>query len=637
MLSAIRSFARSPIFGGLIIAFLIAAFALWGVEDIFRGAGNAVATVGSERVTAQEVNRTFTQQWNAIQRENPRATREQADEAGLGDQVIQQLVAQAALNAQARDLNLAVSDTRVVRAIQDVPAFRSGFSNRFDRAAYSEILRQQGWSEASFEAQIRQEMTRGQFIDVALSGVQPPALMAEARAAYEAEQRAIRALFLSPSLAGEIEEPDDAALEAFINEHSQIFQMPEQRRFTVVRISPDLLARDIEVDEDDLRTLYEIREEQGELAEPALRSYAQWSVAEADSAEAFAARLTGGEAPDAAAAELGLGAPTRQAEVQLYEIPDQAVANAVFEMGEGEARVVQSRLGLRVVLVEAADDSDVPSFEQMRGQLRAEYALESAEAAMFDTLGVFEEARAGGATLEEAANRAGLPSERYDYVAAHGFTMEGAPLMSLMESPEILREVFSAPVGFDTDLGNYGEDGYFVVRVDSVQEQRVPSLDEIREEAAEAWRTLQTDERLGVIADEAVARARAGETLDAIAADIGAGARVETSTLRRTETAGPFSRNVVGAAFSVRQGEPFEARGADQRTRVVGVVTAITADEAAPDAAIRQALAEEFENDMVGALERTLIGAYDVRINEDLRDAALGRTQPDDFQQPLMR
>ncbi len=630
MLSAIRNLARSPLIGGIIIAFLIAAFALWGVEDILRGGRTDAISVGTERVTPQQLNRAFNQRLTIAQQENPRLTREEADRAGLGESVISQLAAEAALNAQARELNLGVSDSRVFSEIQGIPVFRSGFSNRFDRATYNEVLAQQSWTPETFEQQIRTELRRMQMIDSAIAGARAPSVMAEARAAYEAEARTIRALLLPPALAGEIEPPTDEALEGFIAEEAQVFQRPEQRRFSIVRATPDMLAMDADVDEEELRELYQMRLDQGELSEPATRSFALWTVADAETADALIARIEAGEDADAAASELGLSQAARQTEAQAYEVPDQTVSAAVFEMAKGEARALDTRLGLRVAYVEAATDPEVPSYEQARDGLRAEFARLTAEDEMFAALDRLEQARGAGATLEEAAAEARLPVEKYDFVTRNGFTMEGQPLMSLLEGQEILQQVFEAPLGFDTDLTEFGDGGYFVVRVDEIEESRLPRVDEVREDAEAYWTALRTDERLGEIATDALARVRAGETLDAVAADLGGAARVETSTLRRSETAGPFGEMLVGAAFAARQGEAFEARASGQRTRAVGLVTAIQAD--APATADASALSEELENDILMGLERSLMNIYEIRPNQAMIDVALGRSQPDQNQ-----
>ena len=102
-----------------------------------------------------------------------------------------------------------------------------------------------------------------------LGGVRAPQVMATARRAYEQERRQVRALLLPPSLAGDVGEPTDEQLQAFIAENAQIFTRPEGRRFTLVRVTPQMFQQDVDVSEDDLRELYEFRRESGELAPPA--------------------------------------------------------------------------------------------------------------------------------------------------------------------------------------------------------------------------------------------------------------------------------------------------------------------------------------------------------------------------------
>lgn len=628
MLTLIRSLARSPIAVVVIIVPVVAAFALFGINDIFTGTGNAVITVGNERVTAQEVSRTMQREMRRIQMENPRITQQEADAAGLGDSIISTMVAQAAISAQARELGLAATDQQVFDLISSAPAFQSVFTNRFDRASYMEFLRQEGWNEAAFERQLRSDLRRQQFIDAALSGATPPDLFARLRARFEGEQRTIRALLIPPSLAGDVGEPDDDRLRAFIEENAPFFTLPEQRRFTLVRLDPALVSPDIAIDEDELRELYEMRLETGGLSDPALRSFAQWVTPDEQTAEALAERVRAGEAAEAAARDMGLGDAIRIENAEIFAIPDQAVASAVFDMDAGEVRAVQGRLGWRAVYVESATDPEVPSFEAIADELRTELAGETAEFQVLDALANFEEARGRGATLEEAADAAAIPVERFDFITAEGFEITGAPLMSLLREEQILRHVFETEEGFDTGLIQFGDDGYFALRVDAVRESELADLETVREQAAAFWRMRQIDDRLEEFVTSAMTRIAEGASLDEAASEI-AGARVEETTLMRTQTAGPFTQALVSAAFRAPLNQPFETRAGDQRTRAIAIVTDISVSQAETRSEQRRNISDALQNDVIAALERGLLDTYPVQINTALRDAALGRTDPD--------
>jgi peptidyl-prolyl cis-trans isomerase D len=635
MLTLIRQMAKNPLIGGIIIALLVAAFALWGVTDIMSGGGNAAVVVGPERVSAQELQRNYNRQVIQIQRENPRVTREEIDAAGVGDQVVQQMTLQAALAAKANELGLSISDQTVFDSIQAIPAFQNPFTGRFDRATFLEVLSQNGYQGGSmdrqFERDIARELRQGQFVDAILGSVEAPSLFLANRQAWTNERRAMRALLIPPSLAGDVGDPDEAMLEAFIADNAGVFERPEQRRLTLIRFSPALFERDAQVSETDIEDLYAFRLDRGELADRQVRTYEQWAAPDQASAEAAAGRLAAGEAVRDVRAELELGERVAFTDMQQLQVPDRSIAAAVFAMAAGEVRAVDSRLGWRVVRVTDAVDPEAPSLDVLREDLRAELARDQAEEDMFTAMSAFEDVRRFALDLSEAASEAGLPLESFDYITADGFTLEGAPAATLLEEggDEILRLAFSLTPGLDSALEPYGDGNYVVVRVDSVEAPRLPRVDEVREDAEAFWRLRTIDERLQAIVDDAFERAGAGESLEAIAALIGGGATVEIATLGREETAGPFNRNLVSQAFGAAPGAHFPARAGDQRTRAIVVVDEIIAPSVAQAGSEQvAAMRQEIESDIAMALQTALLEAYEVRADQRLIDQALGRIDP---------
>jgi peptidyl-prolyl cis-trans isomerase D len=632
MLSLIRSLARSPIVGGMIIALLIAAFALWGVSDIFTGGNNAALVVGPKSVSASEIQRTYERQLFQIQRDNPEITREQADQMGLGNSVVQRLIAETAVNAKADQMGLTISDDTLFETLRSIPAFQNPFTNEFDPGTYASILRENGYrgsmAERQFESDITSELRRGQFVTAALGGIYAPDIYAEIRNAYNSERRSLRALLLRPTLVETPQTPDDETLNAFIQDNSRIFERPEQRRVTLMRISPTDLLRDVEVSEEDLQSLYDFKLENGELSDPATRSLTQWPAPDQASAEAAAERLNAGEAAASVAADLGLGDEVALADVEAYLVPDARIAEAAFTMQAGEIRAVESQLGWRVVRIDAANDPVTPSFAEMEAELRTELARDTAEGMMLDALGVFEEARGDGATLEAAAMQAGLFAERIDFVGANGYSPDRAPSLTMLQNPDILTAAFSAQQGFATDLESYGEDGgYFVIRVDEIEPARLYELDEVREDATQFWVMRETDNRLQEVVDDVQARLDAGESLDAIAEALGAGARVESAVLARDETAGPFNAQLVAQAFRQAEGGRFLSRADNQTTRALVIVDEVIAGQGGTiTPAQRTEMTNELRDDATQVVTSALINAYEVRQNQDLIDQALGRT-----------
>ena len=232
-------------------------------------------------------------------------------------------------------------------------------------------------------------------------------------------------------------------------------------------------------------------------------------------------------------------------------------------------------------------------------------------------------------TLEEAASEAGLFAERIDFVGSNGYSPEREPSLTMLQNPDILTAVFAAQQGFATDLESYGEDGgYFVVRVDEIEPARLYELDEVREDATNFWIMRESDNRLQTVVEDVQARLEAGETLDAIAESLGAGARIEAAELGRDETAGPFNAQIVAQAFRLPEGEQFVARAENQTTRALVIVDAVTSTQGgAVSPAQRTELTSELQDDATQIVTSALINAYEVRSNQDLIDQALGRTE----------
>src|SRR5512146_591428 len=104
MLQSIRNASQGVVGKAImtvVMGLLIVAFAIWGVGDMLRGfTSSTVASVGGTKVTAQEYQRRFKRPF----------TNEEARQIGLDRSILQQLVSEAAVDAETRKLGLSISD-----------------------------------------------------------------------------------------------------------------------------------------------------------------------------------------------------------------------------------------------------------------------------------------------------------------------------------------------------------------------------------------------------------------------------------------------------------------------------------------------------------------------------------------------
>ena len=140
-------FARVVIF--ILFAFLILSFAVWGIDDIFRGYGTqAVAKVGSTEIDTVAYRAAFQNELQSLsQRFGRQITAEQAIAFGFDRQVLGKLISEATLDDKIKSNGLALSDERIATTIINDEMFR-GADGKFDKNVFNDTLRRAGLSEA---------------------------------------------------------------------------------------------------------------------------------------------------------------------------------------------------------------------------------------------------------------------------------------------------------------------------------------------------------------------------------------------------------------------------------------------------------------------------------------------------------
>src|ERR1700730_10779405 len=103
----------------VVMGVLIVSFGIWGIADIFRGFGQStLAKVGGTEISAEQFRQIYMDKLQQLGRQFGRPlTSEQARAFGLDRQVLQQTIAEAALDEEARRMGLgqAEDETRRMR------------------------------------------------------------------------------------------------------------------------------------------------------------------------------------------------------------------------------------------------------------------------------------------------------------------------------------------------------------------------------------------------------------------------------------------------------------------------------------------------------------------------------------------
>ncbi|MBB1091218.1 SurA N-terminal domain-containing protein [Rhodopseudomonas palustris] len=629
MLRGIRN-ASSNWFGKtvmiIVMGVLIISFAVWGIADIFRGFGRStLAQIGGTEISTEQFRQTYNDRLQQIGRQFGRPlTPDQARAFGIDRQVLQQVIAEAALDEDARRLQLGQSDDETMRSILNDPSFK-GTNGAFDPGRFQQVIRQFGFTEQRYIAEQRKVALRRQIAGTITAGLAPSNTMLLVASQFQNEQRAIDYLKLTDAQVGTIEPPSAEALAAFYEDHKAQFRAPEYRKVAFVALTPESIAKWTDVSDADARKLFDERKDK--LSTPEKRQVLQIVFPNAEEAQAARARITEGASFEDIVNQRGL----KPADVELglvgkAEMLDPAVAKAAFALPLNEvSQPIPGAFGTALVKVGKIEPGVQPSYESVAPTIKRDVALERARAQVQAQHDKMEDARAGGANVIEAAKMLGLNAVTIEAVDRSGRGPDGQPVKEIPQGLELATSAFNSDVGVDTEQINY-QNGYVWFDVLGVTPSRERSLAEVKDQVEARWRTEQVTSRLRTMAAELVQKLGANGKLAEVAPQ---GVKVETASGLKREGATPgVPATVVEAVFRTAKDGVGQSPGGNGNEWFVYRVTDVTVppvDLASDDAKkLKDALLQRMNDEQVGEYIAWLERDIGTKINQQAVAQATG-------------
>lgn len=366
-------------------------------------------------------------------------------------QVLDSLIRQQLLLADARAAGLRISDEELRRAIASVPVFQEG--GKFSPVRYQQYLESQYLSPTAFEQKLRDDLLLQKqlsaFVDSsfvtrgAVSRVQQ--LLGERREI--AEYRLNASDFLKDITI------DDAAIKKFYDANANRFRTPEAVRVEYLVLSQDEVAKNIAVNDDEARRYFdehksELGQEERKVAHILLTvdknaTAAQKAKVKAE-AEAIAREVAAkptsfaqvatarSQDPGSAAKGGDLGWFGHGAMVKPFE-------DAAFKLAKGQiSGVVETEFGYHVLKLE---DIKTPDFESSKADIVARLARQKAGATFREQnekLG--DIAYQQSDSLKPAAEQLKLKIETSDWI------VRGQPAPGLLAGAKVQAAVFADDV-----------------------------------------------------------------------------------------------------------------------------------------------------------------------------------------------
>lgn len=519
-----------------ILILIIAGLGGLGATN-FGGGSTAVATVGDTDIDINDYARAIDREIGRFQDQTgQRLTFAQAQGIGFDRIALARLVQAAALEEETKELGLSVGDETVRDRILEVGAFQG--AGGFDRDAYEFALRQAGLTVKEFEADIRAEATSNLLSAAVSSGLDASDTYVDTLYAFARETRDVSWVRLGEAdLASEIPEPTDEELRAFHAENASAYVQPEARVIDYALVTPEDIAPDLEVTEDQARALYEERLE--DFVQPARRLVERLVFPSEDAAAEAKAGIDGGET---SFDELVAGRGLSLDDIDMGEITEAALGDAgaaVFALEEpGIAGPAPSSLGPALYRVNAILEAREVPFEDVRDELAEDAALDRARRVIVETGARIEDLLAGGASVEDIAEKTELTAGRIEF---DGEGDEGiAGYLNFRDAAQTL-------TAGDLPRTVEMEDGALaVVSLAEIIPSRELEFDAAREAVLSDWRARATEDAL---------RKQAQSMVGAIAEGVEETPLTETLELGRTGFVEGTPPEFVDTVFEMEVGE----------------------------------------------------------------------------------
>ncbi|MCJ2177834.1 SurA N-terminal domain-containing protein [Novosphingobium album (ex Hu et al. 2023)] len=521
MLSFFRNFFKSKIGAAIALAALVLiaiAFASGDIAGLRNSSGlsdgNAVATVGSEDVDAQQLTQGATRALERVKQQQPTATMKLLVAQGGVEQVLSDLIDRTAFFVFGKDHKILASDRLIDSEITQIPAFQ-GVDGKFDQNTFRQALAQQGISEKALREDIAHNLTAQVLMSPATTGTVMPDYAARQYAALLTETRtgAVAAL---PSLAFAPEkDPTDQQLAAFYKDHTDAFIRPERRviryaSFDKTSVKAPAVPTDAEIAAryDANKAIYAAQDR---------RKITQLIVPTEAAAKAVVAEVEGGKPLEAAAGEKGLTA-ANLAYFSKEDLSSQfspEVSASVFAAPVGKLATPQkSALGWHVIRVDEEEKKPARTLADVKAELTQQIVEEKTRKGFTDMAANIEDQIDNGASLPEVAKAFGLEIKTTAPLTADGqIYMKPGEIV-----PGDLKPVLPTAFTMDQEEPQVAPavpgQTFVVFDVTDIMQSAPAPLAEIKNDVKEAWKIDTGSKAARAAAVKMQGEIRKGKTIE---------------------------------------------------------------------------------------------------------------------------
>lgn len=569
-----------------------------------------VASVGDEIITAREFQNVY---HGYVDQLGSEMTPELLEALGYHDSILNAIIDEYVMIAEAKRLGLEVSARELRQAILENPTFQDQGAF-IGMELYRQLIEQNGMTVAEFEDSLKNQLLVQKMYEFLTAPMALTDHEVEKEYRYSNETAVIEYFIIDgPAVAGQIELTDEE-LRAYFEENSAQYTEPERRQASLVFINTTAVSDELEVPEDELREYYNERisdyqieprvtaqhilfrtqglgpEEVAEIRETAVTALERARVGEdfGDLAREFSE-----DASASAGGDLGSFGPGQM-------VPAFEAAAFALETG-GISDLVETDFGIHIIKVNDKQEGRTLPFENVEASIDSAVRFERAEEV------AAARAQAIAVELVENDDVQAVADEYGATVRETGLMARGDVFNGLSDTAALESMIFSLGLN-ETGTAVEVANGHVIPIVTRIEDSRPSTFEEAADDVEVDLRTERAAERAEELTAEVERIIADGGTL-AQAAEA-AGLTVQTSDPVTREGSIPgfgSTAEMDPQIFGADVGVPADPVSVSGRTIAFQVI-----EREAVDAETMTALLPELRSQLLDLRKNQFFSAYSV-------------------------
>ena len=538
----------------VIVVIIGAVFVFSGTGSLFlSGPGAEVAAViNDEQVSDLRVQQVMSTEKQRILEQNQGLDPAVLDDELLRPAVLQQIITGKVLSQSAKKQGFGISSKQISELLIDAKGFQ--VDGRFDQKTFEYVIRQQGYTSATFIEMVKQDLIIQQFTR-AISGTN---FVTETEVAslakYTEQTRDYYYLTLPMQPIADSVRLSDQQISDYYDENQGQYQTEVQVSVEAIELNPSVMAVGQSITDAQIQERFDQEASSVDAAEQLQAAHILLTDASDENLMDIQAKLDAGEdfaklaqtySDDPVSAEVGgdLGYTTGDTFPEAFE---EALAS--LEVGQVSAPVVTDAGTHFIKLL----DRQVQRFElsSERGRIERELINEAATDALVEKLEMLKELSFNAETLADVAVDLGLDvQETAPFSRDGGVGVAAYPaVISAAFSKEVLEEKYASEV---MDLG---DDRYVVIKLKEHFPARQKALSEVKDAVSATLKESIAKQQITEQGSALLARVEAGESIETVAKAQDLDWQVASGVKRISNSVNAEIRNAAFAMASPNEG-----------------------------------------------------------------------------------